>query len=109
MCEEAAGGLEACTRECDIRCVRRVFLLVALVAAALVAFGGTASASGCTVTWVGDVDDRWYGGSETDIRFRIDVADGASQSFRVRLSDGYDSGERPLASGDVRIRPATGA
>ena len=41
--------------------------LVAATLLALAALPGTASASGCTITWVGDVNDDWFGGtSPTD-------------------------------------------
>ena len=39
--------------------------------------------------------------------YRIDLKDltdtGASDTYRIRLSDGYDSGEQPLSGGNVRI------
>jgi hypothetical protein len=44
-------------------------------------------------------------GSESQ-HFRIDVVDRGSSddTFRIRLSGGYDSGEAVLTSGDIRVR-----
>ena len=35
--------------------------------------------------------------------FRIDVSD-SPDTYRIRVSNGYDSGERPLTSGNIRAR-----
>jgi hypothetical protein len=37
------------------------------------------------------------------LSFRIDVSQ-SPDSYRIRTSNGYDSGERPLTSGNVRVR-----
>src|SRR4051812_31881890 len=47
------------------RGLRRVALLAALAAAATAVLGlpGSSRAAGCTITWVGDVNGNWYGGT----------------------------------------------
>ena len=86
-------------------------MFVAALVVALTVFGGTASANTCTISWVGDVDDRWYGGTETDTNWREDRLPGAgdhvciSPGATVRISSPVTIGAL-TTSGTLRIEIA---
>jgi hypothetical protein len=56
-----------------------------------------------SITCTGDrasIFGRTHGSAP--VSFRIDVSD-SPDTYRIRTSNGYDSGERPLTSGNVRV------
>lgn len=57
----------------------------------------------CTATMASIFGTAIVTGSSQPVRFRIDVGE-SPDTYRIRLADGYDSGEAAVSSGKIRLR-----